>query len=269
MSYKFVIGNWKMYLKTAEAEQLATDLVKKLESIEAKDIAVVLCPSFTALTQVGEIIKSQLSIVSPPAGEAGRQLSLGAQNVSGYKPGAMTGEISADDLKELGCKYVIVGHSERRGFLAESNEMVNKKIKVVLSAGLIPIICVGETREERGSGQADHIIMTQVHKALANLKLADGQHIIIAYEPVWAIGTGDPVARGDALHAAQVVRQAVRDVFSETQDNQQISVIYGGSVNATSAAQYYQPGILEGVLVGGASVKVDSFTEIIKNFSIG
>jgi len=246
---KIVIGNWKMMLAPTAGRNLANDLVKLLPAKNSAE--VVVCPSFTALELVGEAIKDS-------------QIELGAQDVFWQDSGAYTGEESPASLVELGCQYVIIGHSERRQGLGETDQMVHNKAATAIEQGLWPIVCVGETYEERHNGKAEAVVHRQLTSALQGVDLVGSEQLVIAYEPVWAIGRGQPITIADAQLMVQIIHQALLDVFPLTIVQGNVRIVYGGSVNATVAQEFANIEHLAGFLVGGASVKADQFVDIIK-----
>lgn len=241
-------GNWKMNTTLVTAEALARNLVEKIGSISEVD--VVLCPPFPQLQGVYNAI-------------AGSAFSLGAQNLYWEDAGAFTGEVSGRMLSAVGCGWVIVGHSERRRKFGESSEMVNRKLDAVLRNGMDAIVCIGETREERQAGQTEQILDAQVRESLAGMDAENMGRVVLAYEPVWAIGTGDTATPDQAREAHAYVRGVLHDVFgSHTAERTRIQ--YGGSVTAANAAELMaEPGI-DGALVGGASLKADEFAAIVR-----
>ncbi len=251
MSKPLIIANWKMNLLPDEAATLAANLKKKISSAVTKDLEIILCPSFESLYQVKENIH-------------GGAIMLGAQDVSWQQHGAFTGEVAAHSLKQLGCQFVIVGHSERRKYLNEDNEMINRKVHAVLDAGLTPILCVGEAIEERREHHQDLTVMTQVMKGLNGLSLEVDDQIIIAYEPVWVIGTGQAIEPSEAERMSKVIRQALIDVLPLDQVKNQCRIIYGGSVNEENIKEFLDFKLIDGVLVGNASLKLDEFNSLIK-----
>ncbi len=244
-----IVGNWKMHKTSTEAEELAKALVNHLTDL-TDDREVVLCPPFTGLKVVFEVIKS-----SP--------IKLGAQNLHWEKSGAFTGEISALMLKDVGCSYVIIGHSERRTYFCETNSTVNKKIFAALDQGLIPIVCVGETLEEREKNQTFEIIERQIREGLVGLTHSQALRLIIAYEPVWAIGTGKTATPEQANEVHTFIRYLLAKNFNETVASE-IRIQYGGSVRPDNIKSLMSQKDIDGVLVGGASLDADSFTKIVK-----
>ncbi len=243
-----IIANWKMKLGISQSVELA----KEIKKSASKNDNIVICPSFVSLLEIAKVLKSS-------------RIKLGGQDCFWEEAGAFTGEISASQLREVGCEYVILGHSERRTYLKETDEMVHQKIKMALAAKLTPIICVGETFEQRQQGAKDYILIQQTTKALAGAEISLNQKVIIAYEPVWVIGSGQAVEPGEAAAAHQVIRQALFDLFSPSLVKNNFSVIYGGSVDGTNVAQFTNLENTSGVLVGGASLNLKDFTAIIKN----
>ncbi len=249
MRKTIIAGNWKLNKTATETKELTEGLKELLKDITEVDM--VICPPFTSLNAASEIIKD-----SP--------IALGAQNMFWEENGAFTGEISASMLKDAGATFVILGHSERRQFFGETNETVNKKLKSALAAGLNPIVCVGENLEQRESNKTFDIVKNHVQNSLAGLSNEEMKKTIIAYEPVWAIGTGKTATK----EQAQEVHQYIRKLFGEVFDEETASVVriqYGGSVKPDNAAGLISQPDIDGALVGGASLKVDSFTQIIKN----
>ncbi|NUM25047.1 MAG: triose-phosphate isomerase [Candidatus Buchananbacteria bacterium] len=247
-SKKIVIANWKMKLGVPQS----VDLAKGLKNISANNVEVAVCPSFVSLTEVAKVL-------------SGSVVKLGAQDCFWEASGAYTGEVSANYLREAGCEFVIIGHSERRQYLAETNEMVHKKIKMALAANLIPVLCVGETFEQRQNGAKDYVIIEQTTKALEGLEVGPDQRVIIAYEPVWVIGSGQAIDPQEAAASHQVIRQSLFDIFPAPSINNNFSVIYGGSVDGENISYFTELENIDGVLVGGASLQVEAFKSIIKN----
>jgi len=248
MRRPLVAGNWKMNKNVQEAALLVADLMPGLEAVKTVDC--VLCPPFTSLMVVSGMV-------------AGTEISLGAQNIHWEDAGAYTGEISPAMIREF-CQYTIIGHSERRAYFHESDEMVNKKIKAALLNDLIPIVCVGETLEEREKNQTSDVITRQVTEAFKGFDSINPLQIIIAYEPVWAIGTGKASVPEDANDViGGVVRASLIKMFGEDHA-QQIRVLYGGSVNGQNAYDFFGKPEIDGGLVGGASLKPSDFLKIVE-----
>jgi triosephosphate isomerase len=248
------IANWKMNLSIGETAALAGQLHESLKDASSEKVEMILCPSFTALSAANETLKNL----------GAKHFKLGAQDVFWRERGAFTGEISPAMLEETGCQYVIVGHSERRQNLGETDEMVNKKIKIILKYDLIPILCVGETYEERQKGIRDVVVARQVGKALEGIDLFGKKKIIIAYEPVWVIGTGQAVEPEDAEHSHRIIKEALFELFPVDVVEQHFDIIYGGSIDSTNIKSFVDQENIDGVLVGGASLKADEFVKMIK-----
>lgn len=248
MRKKIVAGNWKMNKTTVEAESLI--LALNAELAHFRDVDVVVCPPFTALQKVSGLLQ-------------GSHIDLGAQNMHWEKNGAYTGEISAEMLRDLYCHYVILGHSERRQYFGETDDMVNKKTKVALASSLHPIVCVGETLEEREAGKVEEVITTQVTGSLAGLSSKELLDTIVAYEPVWAIGTG----RTASSEQAQEVHALIRKVLGTLADDtvaQSVRIQYGGSVKPSNAKELFGMPDIDGGLIGGAALDAKSFIDIVK-----
>jgi triosephosphate isomerase len=248
MRTKVIAGNWKMNNDIAQSTELINGLKSALAG-SSSPATVVICPPFTSLGTAQQLI-------------AGSSIKLGAQDVSMYDSGAYTGEVSVAMLKSVGCTYVIVGHSERRQFHAESNSIINTKAKKVLTGGLIPIICVGETLEEREKNITDQVLTTQTTGVLAGLTPAEVEKSIVAYEPVWAIGTGKTASKEQAEQAHQVIRSVIARLYS-SETAEKVVIQYGGSVKADNAKELLSQPNIDGALVGGACLKADSFAAII------
>ncbi|MGB5218331.1 MAG: triose-phosphate isomerase [Smithella sp.] len=243
-----VAGNWKMNNTVAESLALAKAIKEGTSVIQ--DGAVILAPPFTALSSVAEIIKDS-------------SLFLAAQNMYYEDKGAFTGEVSPAMLKDAGCTYVIIGHSERRKYFQESDADVNLKVKKALDAGLTPIMCVGETDEEREKGIMKDVVGRQVKNGLAGLRNID--HIVIAYEPVWAIGTGKVATSAQAQEVHAFIRNILKEIYGNTADD--LSILYGGSVTKDNIGDLIAMEDIDGALVGGASLKADGFLGIIQNIT--
>jgi triosephosphate isomerase len=242
-----IAGNWKMNKNVAEAEALVKEMLSGLSQV--KSVERVLCPPFVALTAVKELLD-------------GTGIGLGAQNMHWADKGAYTGEISPLMLKGL-CQYVIIGHSERRQYFGEADEGVNKKVKAALAHGLTPIVCVGENLEQNEAGQTAEVVGRQVRQGLVGLSGAEGEKLIMAYEPIWAIGTGKPAT---GTGANSVIGQAVRGALAELFGKEvaaKIRIQYGGSVSPDNVEEFMAQPEIDGALVGGASLKPD-FAEIVR-----
>jgi len=248
MKNPIIIANWKMQLNAADAVALAKKVKKA--SAKYKDAEVVLCPSFTELAAVAAALK-------------GSSVALGAQDCFWEERGAYTGEVSPQVLKEYGVQYVIVGHSERRMHLGGTDSMVNRKIRMLLSLNMTPILCVGERFEERQEGRKDHVILQQLTRDLAGVWFTALNRLIVAYEPVWVIGSGQDVDPEEIEHTSRVIRQSLYDQLPDDLVDEQIKIIYGGSVDPENVRPYLgQPGIA-GALVGGASLEAAAFSAIV------
>ncbi len=248
MRRPFIAGNWKMNLDRASSVELAAGVAKSVEGIEGVDVAV--CPPSCYLDAVAGALE-------------GSQVKLGAQNVYFEDNGAYTGELSTAMLLDVKCTYVVLGHSERRHIMGETDEDVNRKVKAALAAGLLPIVCVGETLPEREAGQTLEVIRTQFNGSLAGLSEAEMQKVVIAYEPVWAIGTGMTATPEQAEEVHADLRQLLVQVFgAETADV--VRIQYGGSVKPDNAKELLSQPNIDGALVGGASLKAEPFLGIIQ-----
>jgi triosephosphate isomerase len=245
---KTIIGNWKMNVGVRESVALArgTFLALRGRSLIPE---VVICPPFVALSEVHKVA-------------ARSAVSIGAQNVFWEDHGAYTGEISGRMLTELGVSYVIIGHSERREHLSETDEMIKKKVLHALSNQLSVVLCVGETSQERKEGAQRERIGTQIARALSGVRLKNHERLLIAYEPVWAIGTGETPEVSEILSMHEHIRSVLSDVFPDI-DSNKVRVLYGGSVDGGNAYPFLREKTIDGLLVGGASVKVNQFKEII------
>ena len=245
---KIIAGNWKMNKSLAEAQDLASGVVRDLA--ECSEVDVVLCPPFTALKTVGDAISDTV-------------IKLGAQNMHWENYGAFTGEICTAMLRDLYCHYVILGHSERRQFFHETDENVNRKVKAALAANLIPIVCVGETRAEREAERTEAVVGAQTRGGLAGLSAADLRKIVVAYEPVWAIGTGLTATP----QQAQDVHAFIRDTLAGLADEetaQTIRIQYGGSMKPANAKELLSQPDIDGGLIGGAALESRSFVDIVR-----
>jgi triosephosphate isomerase len=244
-----IAGNWKMN-KTAE-EALALVKALKLELAHVKEVDMVVCPPFTALSDVAKAVLDS-------------NIRLGAQNMSEHKHGAFTGEIAAGMLKEFSVRYVILGHSERRQYHHETDELIAKKVHAAHAASLRPIVCIGETLAERGAGQMEETLETQVRGSLAGLTHEQMDETIIAYEPIWAVGTGRTATTVQAQEAHAFIRKLVAGMFSEAV-SRRVRIQYGGSVKPANARELMAQPDVDGALVGGAALDARSFSDIIKN----
>lgn len=248
MRKKLIAGNWKMNKDVHETAALINELKERLKDFR-NEVGIVVCPPFTSLSVARSLLQ-------------GTAMKLGAQNVSQYDDGAYTGEVSARMLIAIGCEYVIVGHSERRQYFKETDQLVNAKVKKALRSGLTPIICIGETLEERESEVAERVITSQVTGVLNGLTSEEVEKVVIAYEPVWAIGTGRNATPDQANDVHRYIRKLVGQMYSHSLAEKLI-IQYGGSVNAQNASSLLSRPDIDGGLIGGASLKVDSFVAII------
>lgn len=243
-----IIGNWKMNTSLEEATTLIIGIRQGLVDFK-EEVNVVICPPFVYLRTVDSILP--------------KKVNLGAQNMFWEKKGAYTGEISPLMLSDIDCKYVIIGHSERRQNLGETDEMVNKKLKAALNNGIIPILCVGENEEEHEKKLSISKIKEQVEKALNKIEEKDIENLIIAYEPIWAIGTGKPALGKDAEKMAKLIKTFLADLYNE-KIVEKVKIIYGGSVDANNIEEFIKQPNIEGALVGTACLKAEQFINIIK-----
>lgn len=244
-----IAGNWKMNKTVAEAADLAEGLKRELASV--KEVDIVVCPPFTALSEVsGAILDSNIR--------------LGAQNMSEHQSGAYTGEIAAGMLKEFSVRYVILGHSERRMYQKESDELISKKAAAAHAASLKPIVCVGESLEEREGGRTENVVGAQLQGSLAGLSKEQMVETIVAYEPVWAIGTGRNASPQQAQEVHAFIRARIAALFDETVAKR-VRIQYGGSVKPANARELMGQPDVDGALVGGASLEIRSFSDIVKN----
>jgi len=242
-----------MHKTVVQAIELANGLKRELFDLDSDNIDIVLCPPFTALSEVAEVITDS-------------NIQLGAQDAHWEEEGAFTGEVSCAMLKDVGCKFVIIGHSERRQYFGETNEGVNKKTKATLKQGLLPIVCVGETLNERESGKTFKILDDHVLNGLKDISEQDILKIVIAYEPVWAIGTGKTATDAQAEEAQKYIRDLLSKMYNKDIANK-IRIQYGGSVKPENISGLMSQPNVDGALVGGASLKVDSFAAIVKKAS--
>ncbi|MCS7235485.1 MAG: triose-phosphate isomerase [Armatimonadota bacterium] len=247
MRTPLVAANWKMHKTRAEATAFVEAALPQLTGLDG--VEVVVCPAFTALETVGRLL-------------AGSAVRLGAQNLHWEREGAFTGEVSAGMLAELGCTYVIVGHSERRRLFGDTDERVRRKVRAAFDAGLVPILCVGETLEERQAGQTESRVAGQVAVATADLSADEVAHLVVAYEPVWAIGTGQAATGQEANRVIGLIRQHLRHRFGPAADA--VRIQYGGSVTARNAAEFFSQPEVDGALVGGASLNPHEFAAITR-----
>jgi len=251
MRKPIIAGNWKMYKTLKDGQELVVALRRDLFNIENVDIVV--CPPYTLLAYLADALETS-------------NIAVGGQNLYWQDEGAFTGEVSPVMLKDAGCRYVIIGHSERRQFFGETNENVNKKIKASLKNGLIPIVCVGENRQERESNNTFKVIESHIKGALVEISPEDMLKIVIAYEPVWAIGTGLTATPEQAQEVHKFIRDLLKELYQE-EISSQIRIQYGGSVKPDNITELINKPDVDGALVGGASLKADSFSQIVTKAS--
>lgn len=248
MRKPIIAGNWKMNNTIAGTKALITDLIPLVADAEAE---CVICVPYTNIQTASEMIK-------------GTNIKLGAENVHWAESGAFTGEISADMLLELGVEYVIIGHSERRQYFGETDETVNKRVLAALAKGLKPIICVGESLEERESGEYKAILENQTEKAFANVSKDDLENIVIAYEPIWAIGTGKTATAQEANDTIAIIRNKMAELYCAKCAEEKVRIQYGGSMNPKNAKELMAMPQIDGGLIGGASLKAVDFSMVVK-----
>lgn len=249
MRNSLIAGNWKMNKDVAETADLINALKERSSSISANQV-VVICPPFTSLSVASGLV-------------GGTPFRLGAQNMSEHDEGAFTGEVSWKMLKSVGCEYVILGHSERRQYFGESDRLINLKVKKAIANGLRPIVCVGETLDEREKGVTAAVVTSQVTAVLEGLSAGDMHRVVIAYEPVWAIGTGRNATPGQAEEVHRMIRDLLKERFGPSIADE-LRILYGGSVKPDNAAELLTQSDIDGALVGGACLKADSFISIIQ-----
>ena len=249
MRRKVIAGNWKMNKDIHETAALVSEMKERLKEF-SDNVGIVICPPFPSLVVAQSLTRESV-------------IKVGAQNMSQHDDGAFTGEVSAKMLKAVGCEYVILGHSERRQYFKETDDLINAKVKKALASGLTPIVCVGETLEERESGVTDKIIQTQVRGVLHEISSHELEKCIMAYEPVWAIGTGKTATPDQANQVHRQIRKLVGQLYSWN-IAEKLIIQYGGSVNDKNALELLSQPDIDGALVGGASLKTNSFIQIIE-----
>ena len=247
MRRKLIVGNWKMNKLREEAGGLAENLKRLLA--EVHDVDIVVCPPYTALEAVSRVVD-------------GTHIGLGAQNLFWEESGAFTGEVSPYMLLDAGCKWVIVGHSERRGILKETDGMIRRKIQAALNTGLIPIMCVCESLEERRKEETVNMVERQIREGLRGIEVESPERLTIAYEPIWAIGTGETAAPEQAEEVHAFIRRMLKELYGGDV-GEGIRILYGGSVRPENAGELLSSPNIDGVLVGGASLEVDAFSKIV------
>ena len=247
MRTPIIAGNWKMNKTVTEAREFMESLSTLPKS---SDVEAVICAPFIHLTTLIDLAKDT-------------PLVIGAENAHYENSGAFTGEVSPHALNDMGIEYVILGHSERREYFNETDELINKKVHAVYSNGMIPIVCVGESESEREANEQNNIVTEQVTKAMEGLTDEQAKSIVIAYEPIWAIGTGKSATENDAGEMATVIREHVQTIYNE-QVASSVRIQYGGSVKPENIKQYMAQTDIDGALVGGASLKADSFVQLLE-----
>ncbi len=247
---KIIIANWKMKLNIAETSQLAQKIKEKFADFKSGTIAI--CPNFISLKEVREILP-------------GSPVRLGAQDVFWEDKGSFTGEISPSMLVEAGCEYVIIGHSERRKYLMVNYEMIHRATKAVLGGeNLIPIVCIGENWDERKTDRRDYVLFDQLQQALSGINVVGNQQIIIAYEPIWAIGSGTAIEPAEAEYAHKIIKLTLNDMYGMRIVNNNFRIIYGGSITSKNVKGFVGLENIDGMLVGGASLDPDEFYKVAK-----
>lgn len=246
MRKPIIAGNWKMNMSIASG----VEFINKIKSeVAGTDVEVLICAPFTLLKDLKEATK-------------GTNINVGAQNMHFEKSGAYTGEVSAEMLKEIGVDYVVIGHSERRQYFAETDETVNKKVIVALENDITPVMCCGETLEERESGKTKDIVKAQIEKGLVNIAGSDVSKIVIAYEPIWAIGTGKTSSAEEANDTIAYIRSVVEALYTDVV-SEEVRIQYGGSVKPANVEEIMNQTDIDGALVGGASLEADSFVALV------
>jgi triosephosphate isomerase len=250
MRKSFIAGNWKMNTDVHSSVKLAEGVVSGCKDVAGSKVDVAVCPPFVYLQQVGKALQSS-------------HIALGSQDIYFEQKGAFTGEISSAMLKDVGCAYALCGHSERRHVIGETDELINKKVHAAILGGLLPILCVGELLEERKANRTDEVVTRQMKKGLAGLGAEKMSAVTIAYEPVWAIGTGLTATPQQAQEVHAMIRKLVAQMY-DRKIADAIRIQYGGSVKPDNAAELMAQEDLDGLLVGGASLKADDFVAIVK-----
>lgn len=244
-----IAGNWKMFKNTAEAVSLVQTI--KAGVYKGYDCQIIICPPFTALSSVSQILKDT-------------PVELGAQNMHPETEGAFTGEISPLMLKDVNCRYVILGHSERRQYFKEDDDFINEKVKTALKYSLVPIVCVGETLDQREAKQQHEVVKSQFDLSLKDITKDEIMKLLIAYEPVWAIGTGKTATPEQAEQMHSYIRRLLKERYDE-KTAAEVPILYGGSVKPDNIAELMKKPNVDGALVGGASLKAESFVQIVQN----
>ncbi|MDF2874126.1 MAG: tpiA [Sporomusa sp.] len=248
MRKPIIAGNWKMHKTAGEGVTLVEQLKNLTNTVTG--VEIVICPPFTALAAIAGAV-------------AGTNIGLGAQNMHWEDKGAFTGEVSPGMVKDIGCTHVIIGHSERRQYFAETDQTVNNKVKAAFKTGLTPILCVGETLAEREAGTTEQVVGTQTRGGLAGLTAEQVANLVLAYEPVWAIGTGRTASADDANAVCAFIRRTVATLFGQAAA-EKVRIQYGGSVKPDNVAELMAKPDIDGALVGGASLEADSFSKLVR-----
>lgn len=247
---KIVIANWKMRLTLAETRDLAVEMKEKFKNFN--DGTIVVCPNFMSILEVKDILK-------------GSKIGVGAQDVFWEDKGAYTGEISPTMLVEAGCEYAILGHSERRKFMNQNYEMIHKELRAVLNVGkMTPILCIGENWEERKTDRRDFVLVDQLNQALSGIDIVKNEQVIIAYEPIWAIGSGLAIEPQEAEYAHKIIKLTLNDMFGMNVSHDSFRIIYGGSIDSGNVKGFVGLENLDGLLVGGASLDAGEFYKVAK-----
>jgi len=250
MRKPFVAGNWKMHTDSQTSVNLAVSIVSGSREVAGRSVAVAVIPPFVYLQAVVRALSTS-------------HIAVGAQDIYIERQGAFTGEISASMLKDVGCTYVLCGHSERRQVIGESDELVNKKVAAAISGGLLPILCVGELLDEREGGRTAEVVGRQIKSCLAGLSAEKLSAATIAYEPVWAIGTGLTATPQQAQEVHALIRKLIEEMY-DSESGEEVRILYGGSAKPSNAAELMRQEDVDGLLVGGASLNADDFVTIIK-----
>ena len=247
MRKPLMAGNWKMHKTIPEAIAMVKELKPLISAVT--DVEVLICPVFTSIYPLANEVK-------------GTNIAIGAQNVYWEPKGAFTGEIATNMLVDAGCSFVIIGHSERRQYFGETDETVNKKTKAALASGLIPVVCVGETLQERETNETFKVIEKQIRDGIKNLTKEEAEKTVIAYEPVWAIGTGKTATPQQAQEVHEFIRKIYSQMYAEASDK--VRILYGGSVKPDNVSELMKQKDIDGGLVGGASLEAASFAKLVK-----
>lgn len=246
---KIIIANWKMKLSLKETDRLAKNMKEVFAGFDKGELAV--CPNHLSLLNVSSILK-------------GTNIGVGAQDVFWEEKGAYTGEVCASMLAEAGCRYVIIGHSERRKYMMVNYNMIHKSTQAVLDyGGITPIVCIGENWDERKTDRRDFVLFDQMQQALNGLKISGDQRLILAYEPIWAIGSGTAIEPNEAEYAHKIIKLTLGNMFGEERSEKNFKIIYGGSINEKNAHSFINLKNLDGALVGGASLKAEEFFNVV------